>query len=593
MVGGISLIWAIPSYTYVTDGILSLGTGGEGKTMGLAPYGDGYEPVLDLDTELDGVKNDFSHFVRRQPMSDIVNHLPNPERLYPFRQEYRRASTKEELLEPYFARAAFDIQKETEQVLTHLARELYDRTHARYLCIAGGLGLNSVSNKIILDKGGFEDIFIFPACSDSGVPFGLAVWGYYNLEENRCIPKKQLFFTNAYTGRTYDDNHILETFRRYGLKYRQMNLGEIARDLADGKIVGWFQGGSEYGPRALGNRSILADPRRADIKDHLNLKVKHREPFRPYAPAVLEEYVSEYFELDRQSPYMLLIAKVKKPDVIPAVTHVDQTARVQSVNQRDNGIFYDLIQEFHKITGVPVLLNTSFNDAGEPIVETPEDAIISFLFTEMDQLVIGSFVLDAKDNQHVDVAGMARDRTGLIENKRNTYLEWFCPGYSEDERDCYIAETNKIAEWHTKYRSLYELEKKTREWVENKKRIVIVGTDDHTLLLSQYVNEFINVEIVGYIPYRKRFDAGPGERPQYPELGMEELHSCRYDEVLVSSWEYQFDILDELESYALEKPVYPIYDNASRSFMDVLKDRLPVFSKSIYAGVLTKTEGQP
>ena len=569
------------AYSYVTSRILSLGTGGEGKTMGLAPYGEEHERVIDFKTDLTGIKNDFSHFMRRLPLSDVLNHLPNGERLYPLKQPYDRASTQEELMKPYFARAAFDIQEETEKVMIHLAVDLQKRTGARNLCVAGGVGLNSVANKKILDTAGFEDVFFFPACSDAGIPLGLAIWGYYNLESLGSFPRRDFKFNHAYTGKEYDDDEVRKVLTKYSIKHAVTNLSDTARLIADGKIVHWFQGGSEYGPRALGNRSILADARREDMKDFLNTEVKHREHFRPYAPAVLEQYADEYFELDRPSPYMLLIANVKKPDTIPAVTHVDQTARVQTVNRQDNGAFCELIEHFYKQTGVPVILNTSYNDAGEPIVETPEDALINFLRTKTDYLVLNHTILiDPRQNEHVDVAMMAEDRRLSMAQRTDDYLERFCPGYNDSEAAYYLAETNKMAEWHTKYRSVYELERKTREWVEEKKRIIIVGTPDHTVLLPRYINEFVNLNVTGFVQHPQRFDHGPSTRPPYLHLSLDDLENAEFDEVLVSSWEFQFDILDKLKGLGLRQPVYPIYDNASRSFTDVLKDRFPVFAKA-------------
>ena len=170
--------------------------------------------------------------------------------------------------------------------------------------------------------------------------------------------------------------------QKYNIPYKITSPKETAKMISNEKVVGWFQGGSEYGPRALGHRSILADSRKAEMRDILNEKIKHRELFRPFAPSVLLEHCTNFFDIDDESPYMLLVAKVKKPDLIPAITHVDGTARVQTVTKDANGIFYDVIEEFYKLTGIPLILNTSFNDAGEPIVETPEDATICFLKTK-------------------------------------------------------------------------------------------------------------------------------------------------------------------------------------------------------------------
>ncbi len=199
---------------------------------------------------------------------------------------------------------------------------------------------------------------------------------------------------NAYLGRSYNEKEIFDAVSSSGCKYQKIQNPQViaAKLLADEKIIGWFQEKSEYGPRALGNRSILCSPIPPGMKDKLNMQVKHRESFRPFAPACLEETANEYFELDCPSPFMLLIARVKK-DNIPAITHIDGTARVQTVNADQNPKFYSLIKEFQKLTGVPVVLNTSFNDSGEPIVETPEDAVRTSKSTNLDALIIGDYLL--------------------------------------------------------------------------------------------------------------------------------------------------------------------------------------------------------
>ena len=246
-------------YTAVTKWILNLGTGGEGKTMGLAPYGRKHKRVLDINAKLDGIKNDFSEFITRLPYSDVLNQMDIKNRINPLKGDYKMCKDKKDLLNPYFSRVAFDIQKETEKVLVHLAKDLYRKTKLKNLCIAGGVGLNSVSNKIILDKAGFENVFSFPACSDAGIPFGLAMWGYYNCRELGNFKRKKLIFKNTYTGKSYSDEQVVKVLKKYNIPYSEMKLHEVARLISEGKIVGWFQGESEYGPRALGHRSILAD----------------------------------------------------------------------------------------------------------------------------------------------------------------------------------------------------------------------------------------------------------------------------------------------------------------------------------------------
>jgi carbamoyltransferase len=569
------------AYNEVTNWILGMGSGGEGKTMGLAPFGEKYERVIEFNTELDGIRSDFSNFSRRMPLSDIMNHVSDPEPLYPFKKQYKRATTTEQLLEPYFSRAAFDVQEETERVLTHLAKDIKKVTGARYLCIAGGVGLNSVANKIVLDEAGFDDVFIFPACSDSGIPLGLSLWGYYNLDIVKDIPKKAISFKHAYTGIPYSDDYTKNVFDKYSIKHQDTDVAAVAKLIADGKVVHWLDGGSEYGPRALGHRSTLADSRSHTMKDFLNDKVKHREGFRPYAPAVLESHSEEYFDLDRPSPYMLLVADVKDPDRIPSVTHVDGTARVQTVTRESNPNYYDLIDEFYKITGVPVILNTSFNDAGEPIVETPEDAIISFLATKIDYLVInGKYLIDPSENDQVNLEKIRTDREAHTEAKSQEYLGKFFPGYDDAERDQYILESNKIAEWHTKYRSVYELEKKTLEWTKKQSRILVIGTPDHTNALSKHINGFAQVDVVGFIHVPDKFDKATENVAAYESVDLSDIANIDCDEILISSWEFQFDIVDLLADTGVQQPVYEIYDNTSRSFLDVLKGKFPVYPGS-------------
>jgi carbamoyltransferase len=491
-------------------------------------------------------------------------------RINPLRGDYKKCTNKEQLLEPYFTRVAFDVQQETERVLVHLANDLKKKTRKKNLCIAGGVGLNSVSNKIILDKCDFEDIFIFPACSDAGIPLGLALWGYYNLEQIGAFKRKKFRWKHAYTGMEYSDNYIKRLFFQYAIPHSRMTLKETAKLISKGKIVGWYQGGSEYGPRALGHRSILADSRQAEMKDKINLRVKHREPFRPFAPSIIYESVSEYFDLDRESPYMLLISKVKKPKSIPSVTHVDNTARVQTVTKEANDIYYDLINEFGKQTGVPCVLNTSFNDAGEPIVETPEDAIICFLRTDMDFLVLDKYMIDATKLEKKRLLDqLLEDREAKIKTKRKELLEKYFKDYDEHQKTHYIAEMNKISEWYTKYKCKYELEKKVFEWTEQKRNILIVGTKSHTAILPKFINGFWSVNVVGFINYDG--DAEDNDVMfDYKEYGWKDLYIIDFDEILVSSFEYNFKIKDLLKKKSIKQPVYTIYDNTSRDFLDVL-----------------------
>ena len=555
-------------YSAVTNWILNLGVGGEGKTMGLAPYGAKHEKVLRINAELDGIRNNFSKFMARLPYSDVLNQMDPKNRINPLKGHYKRCTDKKSLLNPYFSRVAFDVQKETEKVLVHLAGDLYKKTKSKNLCIAGGVGLNSVSNKIILDNTKFENIFCFPACSDEGIPFGLAMWGYYNSPELGDFKRKKIQFKNTYAGKDYLKEETFNIFKKYNIPHEKTDLFRVAKLISEGKIVGWFQGRSEHGPRALGHRSILADPRNKDMKDILNLRVKHRESFRPYAPSVLKERASEYFDLECESPYMLLIAKVKKPKLIPSVTHIDNTARVQTVTRKDNGNFYDLIKEFGKITGVPCVLNTSFNDAGEPIVENPEDAIIRFLETEMNYLVLGEFMLDARKigrQRKMLSKKMRSDREKKLKNERNLILRKYFPGYNEKEKGAFIAESNKMSEWHVKYSCKYELEKKVLDWVRDKKKILIVGEEKEKEVLHSHINYFDFVNVTGFCDYKKCIPA--------------RLRRFDFEEILIVSYEHNFEIREKLKAMNVKKPVYAIYDTTSRNFSDIFKN-FPAFGRN-------------
>ena len=375
-------------YNLITQ-FVGFGQFNEGKTMGLAPFGadrfysEFKKAVRVLDSGGYEIHPDFQPFDWRGRFfkSGFLKRFGQPNQ--PGKE--LRASDRD---------LAFAVQKVLEETLVEMAGRLQKKTGAKNLCIAGGVGLNSVANKKILDRTDFEEIFIIPAAADDGCAIGGALWGWHQ-EPDR--PRKYVM-KHAYLGRAYDEDEISEAlteFKKSVTWRRSENIAaETAKLMADGQIVGWHQEGSEAGPRALGHRSIICDPRRQEMVDILNSKVKHREGFRPFAPVVPLEQVKKYFDLDCASPFMLLIAGVKQPDVVPAITHVDQTGRVQTVTKEDNGLFYDLVIEFEKLTGVAVILNTSFNIAGDPIVETPQDSLECFVSTRIDYLVIGDYLIE-------------------------------------------------------------------------------------------------------------------------------------------------------------------------------------------------------
>ena len=292
------------------------------------------------------------------------------------------------------------VQEDTEQVLVERARRLHERTGSKNLCIAGGVALNCVANARILEETPFENVFIQPAAGDDGIAIGCAMYGTHAIRKRA----RSFTMTTAYLGREYGDDEVERAVRAPSARLvaklnRPDDVVEATADLlARGRVIGWFQGRSEFGPRALGNRSILADPRDPDMKDRVNAKVKHRQGFRPFAPVVMAERAEEIFEGEAESPFMLLVKRVR-PEArskVPATLHVDDTARVQTLRREHNPRLYALLEAFDRRTGVPVLLNTSFNDRGEPIVETPEDAVTCFLGTQLDALVVHDHVLEKR-----------------------------------------------------------------------------------------------------------------------------------------------------------------------------------------------------
>jgi len=302
------------------------------------------------------------------------------------------------LPDEYYSSIAYAGQELLEQIAVKWGERVKELSRSENLCIAGGVGLNIDANRNFLEKVGFRHIWVQPAASDTGIALGCALYGAH------MILKQPRFWEmkSASLGRLYSDEEIenaLHTVRDNVTVRRSSNAAkEAAQLIADGNIIGWFHGGAEYGPRALGNRSILCDASRKDVKDTLNNKVKHREPWRPFATSILAEHQSEWFELEEPSPFMLFDAPVReeKKKLIPSIVHVDGTCRIQAVTKEQNRRYYDLLSEFKELTGLPLVLNTSFNLGGEPIVETPEDAIRTFLNTKMDYLILEDFIVRKK-----------------------------------------------------------------------------------------------------------------------------------------------------------------------------------------------------
>jgi carbamoyltransferase len=352
-----------------------------GKTMGLSPYGTArlVEPVLAHVKFRDDGRIDFDRAYQQLIRDDLA----------------ARGDTFEARAD--VAYAAQIVLERCVDFYCKLAHKLVGSTN---LCLAGGIALNSVANGKILGRTPFQQLFVQPAAKDSGLALGKALAAFYHFEENHGI---ELDYRGYYLGAPYGYDATIASVRSDPAFTTTTLEGDalyasVARLLADGKIVAWFQGGCEFGPRALGHRSILCNPMLADMKDVLNARVKHREAFRPFAPSVLAEHAKDYFAITVPSPYMLLVADVTS-DAIPAVTHVDHSARLQTLDRATDERFYKLISAFRDITGVPVLLNTSFNVRGQPIVETPDEAVSTFRDTEIDVLVLGDHVIEKRRAQ--------------------------------------------------------------------------------------------------------------------------------------------------------------------------------------------------
>lgn len=376
----------------------------EGKTMGLAAYGEPSEYV-DYFRRYVRANSDGSYFIDPRFTRAILGNTLGP-KIYKWQPQppdvqevwtelisLRKTPIREdgEDVTQEDMNIAYAGQMLLEEVILGLAHRARSLTGSDYLCIGGGVALNAIANGKVLQSGMFKDIFIFPAPADDGQAIG-KLFSHVHTHGLDVDTKAE----TAFYGPLYPAEVIQAAITKYQDKVRVITSGmdsvtkEVVDRIVDGQVIGWFQGGSELGPRALGHRSILADPRNPGMRDFINSRVKHREWYRPLAPIVLEEEAGDFFELDRPSPFMLIIANVKpeKRALIPAVTHADGSARIQTVNRQQDAKMYDLIQHFKNRTGVPILLNTSFNRNSEPIVESPQDALEAFIKMEMDALVL-------------------------------------------------------------------------------------------------------------------------------------------------------------------------------------------------------------
>ncbi len=364
----------------------------EYKVMGLAPYGEPRFTELIL-RELVEVREDGSFRLHMKYFTyeyGLIMVGRKFARL--FGEPVRQPESK---LTQFHKDVAASLQKVTDIIMIRLAQHVERETQMKHLCMAGGVALNCVSNSTILENTSFQDVFVQPAAGDAGGSVGAAFYAYNTVLGH----PRSYVMKDAFLGPEFTDEQIESFLTSRNVHFRKCGrkdlLEETAKHIADQKVVGWFQARMEFGPRALGSRSIIADARNPKNQSIVNLKIKFRESFRPFAPTVLYERTRDYFEFDRPSPYMLFVAQVRNDRrTIPAVTHVDGSARLQTISRDQHPLYYDLIAEFERQTGCPVIINTSFNVRGEPIVCTPEDAWRCFMRTEMDCLVMGSYVLE-------------------------------------------------------------------------------------------------------------------------------------------------------------------------------------------------------
>ena len=399
----------------------------EYKVMGLAPYGEPkyVDTILDklIDLKEDGsFKLNMKYFNYCTGLTMTNGRFNKLFGGCPSKPESKVTQREMDL--------ARSIQVVTEEIVFRMVNHVYKETGKKNLCLAGGVALNCVSNGRLLREGPFENLWIQPAAGDAGGALGVAllIWHKY-LGNNRKLDKARVLQKASYLGNYYTDEEIEGFLTKEGIPFEKLKTKEIppriAELIASENVIGWFEGRMEFGPRALGSRSIIGDPRSKEMQSIMNLKIKYRESFRPFAPTVLREHVSDYFDIDCESPYMLLVANIKdekrikmsgeeeklfgleklkvaRSDV-PAITHVDYSARIQTVTKEDNPLFYSMIEEFYKKTGCPMVVNTSFNVRGEPIVCRPEEAYKCFMRTGMDYLIMGSYLLDKKKQKPIEV----------------------------------------------------------------------------------------------------------------------------------------------------------------------------------------------
>jgi carbamoyltransferase len=399
---------------------------GEYKLMGLAPYGQPKYKDIIL-KELIDVKEDGSFRMNMDYFNYCVGLTMTNDKFHKlFGGPPRKPETK---LEQRHMDVARSVQEVTEEVVLRIGRNIHRETGQKKLCLAGGVALNCVANGKLLSEGIYDDIWIQPASGDAGAALGAALFAWYQyLENKRSANGISDFQQGSYLGPAFDNGYISEYLNKNNIQFTELRYEDIPEKIADliadEKVIGWFQGRMEFGPRALGARSIIGDARSPKMQEMMNLKIKFRESFRPFAPSVLRERVPDYFEIDRGSPYMLLVAPVRKEvrremsdeeqklfgldklhvvrSNIPAITHIDYSARIQTVDGEHNNLFYKMIKIFDEKYSCPVIINTSFNVRGEPIVCTPQDAYLCFMRTNMDYLALENYLLEKKEQKPLE-----------------------------------------------------------------------------------------------------------------------------------------------------------------------------------------------
>jgi carbamoyltransferase len=389
-------------YTAVTVHLGFRAGSDEGKVMGLAPYGS----TALVDTLRPAVRLTGDGLFRID-LSWFGWHRQGPPIGRPFVERFGPARIPESEITQHHMDLARAVQEVLEDSAVHVGRGLRRRAGSPMLCLSGGVALNSVMNNRVFVDAEFDDVFIQPAASDAGNALGAALWVWHH----HMGRPREWTMEHAYLGVSWSEADLRSAFAGRGVSYRRVGdpAAEAARLVAAGKVVGWFQGRAEVGPRALGARSILADPRRPDMRDIVNHRVKRREWFRPFAPSVLAEHADEWFDGYHPNPFMLLVQPVRpeKRDLVPSITHVDGSARLQTVTEATSPLYHRLVSEFHRLTGVPMVLNTSFNLRGEPMVHRPEEALDDYLRSGMDAVILGDCLAE---KQPLEVPAAAGER---------------------------------------------------------------------------------------------------------------------------------------------------------------------------------------